>query len=117
MSIVGNAAAFAVFAWGILPLWWTIAFIGLFAMTDRVYNMLLLLFIPQVFADSKDRTTIGSLVTLVSWGALMAVSWLEGALLHQVGLHWTAGFLLVALVAGTVLYVRVLKESVFVPSR
>lgn len=115
MSVLGNAAAFAIFAWGILPLWWTIAFIGLFAMTDRVYNMLLLLFIPQVFAESKDRTTIGSLVTLVSWAALMVVSWLEGALLNVVGLNGTAGFLLVALAAGIGLYLRVLNQTVFMP--
>ncbi len=118
VSVLGNAAAFAVFAWGVLPLWWAIVFIGLFAMTDRVYNMLLLLFIPKVFDSSKDRTTIGSLVTLVSWAALMAVSWLEGALLDVVGLDWTALFLLLSLAVGSVLYVKVLKRTVFaaVPS-
>ncbi len=113
VSVLGNAAAFAVFAWGVLPLWWAIVFIGLFAMTDRIYNMLLLLFIPKVFDSSKDRTTIGSLVTLVSWAALMAVSWLEGALLNVVGLNGTAAFLLVALIAGTALYIKVLKRTVF----
>ena len=113
LSVAGNAAAFGAFAWGVLPLWWAIAFIGLFAMTDRVYNMLLLLFIPKVFDASKDRTTIGSLVTLVSWAALMAVSWLEGAFLQAAGLNVTAACLLLALVAGTVLYIKVLKRTVF----
>ncbi len=113
LSAVCNTAAFAAFAWGTLPLWWSIGFMGLFALTDRVYNMLLLIFIPKVFETSKDRTTIGSLVTLVSWTSLMLVSWAEGAFLDAAGLTWTACALLAALAAGLWMYLRVLKRTVF----
>lgn len=113
LSVILNTLLFGAFAWGILPLWTTIAFIGLFAMTDRIYNMLLLVFIPTIFSQSKDRTTIGSLVTLVSWTSLLLISWIEGSFLQYIGLQTMSAFLLICLVAGFALYLRMLNKTVF----
>lgn len=115
LSVALNTLFFAIFAWGMFPLGITIAFIGLFAMTDRIYGMLLMVFIPQIFPHSKDRTTIGSLVTLVSWASLMLISWLEGSFLQYIGLQTMSALLLVCLSAGFVLYLRMLHKTVFSP--
>lgn len=113
LSVIANTLAFAVFAWGLLPLWAAIVFIGFFAMTDRIYNMLILVFIPEVFPNSKDRTTIGSLVTLVSWTSLMLISWAEGSFLDIIGIKTMGAILLLCLLAGFALYIKMLKQTVF----
>jgi len=113
LSLIFNTLFFGIFAWGMLPLWVAIVFIGLFAMTDRIYNMLLLVFIPNIFSTSKDRTTIGSLVTLVSWTSLMLISWIEGSFLQYIGLQTMSALLLICLIGGFVLYVRMLRKTVF----
>ena len=113
LAVFFNSLLFMIFAWGILPLGIAIVMIGLFAMTDRVYNMLLMVFIPSVFSASKDRTTIGSLVTLVSWTSLMLISWIEGSFLDIIGLSNMATILLICLIAGFVLYVRMLNRTIF----
>ena len=87
--------------------------IGLFAMTDRIYNMLLLIFIPDIFKNAQDRTVIGSTVTLVSWGSLAVISWLEGALLSKTGISAFSFMLTAALIIGIILYIKVLKRTIF----
>ena len=114
ISVFANIILFGCFAWGFLPLWAAITFIGLFAMTDRIYNMLLLVFIPEIFKNSKDRTTIGSLVTLVSWTSLMLISWLEGTFLNIIGLKAMGVILLLCLAAGSLLYIKMLKQTIFI---
>lgn len=104
--------SFAAFIWGFLPIWAAIFFIALFAMSDRIYNMLILIFIPEVFPSSKDRTTIGSSVTLVSWTALAFISYLQGAFLEKAGMDIVSLFLLFALIAGIISYIAVLRKSV-----
>lgn len=113
ISTITNIIIFSAFIWGGFPLWWGILLIAIFAMTDRVYNMLLLIFIPKVFAGSKDRTTIGSLVTLVSWTALAFISYIEGSFLDYIGINAIAAGLILALVCGVILYVPILKKTVF----
>ncbi|MBR3603754.1 MAG: MFS transporter [Elusimicrobiaceae bacterium] len=113
LSLLFNIVFFGLFAWGALPLWVTILFIGLFAMTDRIYGMLLLIFIPSIFKDSKDRTTIGSLVTLVSWMSLMLISWIEGSFLESIGLKNMAVLLLVFLAISFALYIKMLRKTIF----
>ena len=112
-AILLNVLAFACFAWGKLSLGLTIALIGLFAMTDRIYNMLLLVFIPDIFSSSTDRTTIGRLVTLVSWGSLLFVSWGEGMFLSHIGVNPVSAFLLITLVLGFGCYIRLLRRSIW----
>jgi len=113
LSVILNSLLFSFFAWGILPLWTTIALIGLFAMTDRIYSMLLLVFIPNIFSTSQDRTTIGSLVTLVSWTSLMLISWIEGSFLQYIGFQTMETLLLLCLIGSFTLYLRMLNKTVF----
>lgn len=113
ISVAANIVVFSLFIWGHLPIWTGIFFIALFAMTDRAYNMLLLMFIPKVFASSQDRTTIGSLVTLVSWTSLAVISYALGTFLDTIGINVFAGLMIAALVAGNWAYLRVLKKTVF----
>ena len=113
VSAAANTVFFALFIWGILPVWWAVLMIGLFAMTDRIYNMLLLIFIPDIFKNAQDRTVIGSTVTLVSWGSLAAISWLEGALLSKAGISAFSLMLTAALIIGIILYIKVLKRTIF----
>ncbi len=113
VSVAGNSLFFVLFIWGILPVWWAVFMIGLFAMTDRIYNMLLLIFIPDIFKNAQDRTVIGSTVTLVSWGSLAVISWLEGALLSKTGISAFSFMLTAALIIGIILYIKVLKRTVF----
>lgn len=113
ISTIANIAFFAAFIWGINPVWWSVFMIGLFAMTDRIYNMLLLLFIPKIFASSQDRTVIGSMVTLVSWGSLAVISWLAGSFLEKIGINIFSLGLILTLIIGIILYIKVLKGTVF----
>ncbi len=112
-ALTANTIVFGVFIWGLLPIWTAIFFIGLFAMTDRIYNMLLLMFIPKIFPDSKDKTTIGSLVTLVSWTSLAVVSYAQGAFLGVLGINIFALIMLAALPLSFIFYLKVLKHTVF----
>lgn len=114
LSVLSNIILFACFAWGFMPLWTAITFIGLFAMTDRIYNMLLLVFIPEIFKNSKDRTTIGSLVTLVSWTSLMLISWAEGSFLDIIGLKAMGALLIICLAVSALLYIKMLKQTIFI---
>ena len=112
-ALLINTAVFGVFIWGLLPIWTAIFFIGIFAMTDRIYNMLLLMFIPKIFPAAQDKTTIGSLVTLVSWTSLAVISYAQGAFLGILGINVFAIILLAALPLGFILYLKVLKQTVF----
>jgi len=112
-SLALNAVVFGVFIWGFMPLWQSIVFMAFFAMTDRIYNMLLLMFIPKVFPSSNDKTTIGSMVTLVSWTSLAFVSYMQGSCLDGLGVNAFAAILIVALLGGFVLYMPVLQKTVF----
>lgn len=111
ISSVVNIIAFSLFIFGKISLWGTIGIIGLFAMTDRIYNMLLLVFIPTIFKDSIDRTTIGSLVTLVSWMSLMVISWWEGISLRVLDFGVTELLLLICLIIGLSIYSKVLRKT------
>ncbi|MDR0953749.1 MAG: MFS transporter [Elusimicrobiota bacterium] len=113
LSVASNIAVFGLFIWGSLPLWVAITFIALFAMSDRVYNMLLLMFIPSIFPESKDKTTIGSCVTLVSWSSLAAISYIEGQFLDILGMNLIATLLLLSLVAGLISYYVIFSKTVF----
>lgn len=114
-ALVINTAVFAAFIWGFMPVWHSIFFIGIFAMTDRIYNMLLLMFIPKIFPNAQDKTTIGSLVTLVSWTSLAVVSYAQGAFLGALGINVFAALLIAALILGFLVYLPVLKQTVFKP--
>ncbi len=114
ISITLNALLFSAFIWGKMGIGLTITLIALFAMTDRIYGMLMLIFIPKIFPDSKDRTTIGSLVTLVSWGSLAFISYIEGSFLDIIGLNAIAAGLIICLPVGFFMYIKVLKRTVFV---
>lgn len=113
IAVFTNIVFFTAFILGIMPVWATILLIGLFAMTDRIYNMLLLIFIPNIFNQFENKTVIGSMVTLVSWASLAFISYLEGALLDKIGMTAFAVLLIIALTAGILLYINTLYRTVF----
>jgi membrane-anchored protein YejM (alkaline phosphatase superfamily) len=71
------------------------------------------MFIPKIFPAAQDKTTIGSLVTLVSWTSLAVISYAQGAFLGILGINVFAIILLGALPLGFILYLKVLKQTVF----
>lgn len=113
ISVTLNTLLFSAFIWGKIGIGLTITLIALFAMSDRVYSMLMLMFIPQVFPNSKDRTTIGSMITLVSWGSLAFISYIQGAFLDIIGLNAIGAVLIVCLISGCLIYIKVLRQTVF----
>lgn len=91
LKFVFSAAALAFFIYigGHLPLYAALFFIFIFIVLNRVQIFAMMKFLPQIFNDYKNKSTLGSLATLFSWLGFAAVSGMQARIIPHVGVTVT----------------------------
>lgn len=112
-SMALSCALFCVFVTGALPLKMAVAAFAFFVMLDRVYSMAVVIKLPEMFRDCRNKTVMGSLITLTAWTGLTLISWFEGRYLDSVGMGITEVVLFLLLASGCGLIYFVHRKTVF----
>ncbi len=111
-SVTASCLLFYVFMQGMLPLKAAVFSFAVFVVLDRIYSMALVIKIPEMFPDCKNKTVMGSLITLTAWTGLTFISWFEGKYLDAAGMRVMEHILFLCLVSGCLILNFVLKKTI-----
>lgn len=111
-SLAGAVTVFAAAVYAVLPLHWSVFFLALFVILDRVYSMAVIITVPKMFPACTNKAVMGNLMTLTAWIGLTVISWFEGQFLNIIGIRAIETILLLCLAAGVVMVYRVQKITV-----
>lgn len=100
-GVILGGIVFALLFRGTFSLTVSVILFAVFAMTDRIYSMAMVVKLPEMFKDCENKTVLGSMVTLSAWISLMGISWVEGEYLNVWGINNTGLILLVSFVVGS----------------
>lgn len=76
-TIVVGLLSYVLFASNYFSLWITVVGISIFLISNRVYVFLMMSKVPSLFPDHPNKSTLASLITLISWLAFAFVSYLQ----------------------------------------
>lgn len=106
-----NILAFAFFIVGILPLYITLPLIIAFIMLNRIFLFAVLKSIGVIFAQYDNKATLGSLITVTSWGGFAMASWYQAKFLTFFGIKIIDISLIACLLFGIIIMNRIHRKN------
>lgn len=113
INCVSAIIVFALFIYAYFPLYASLLLILLFIMFNRALIFAILRTLPTAFSAHKNKTTLGSLITLSMWLGFALVSEVQGSMLSYVDINAVETMLFVILTFGTILIFMTQKKLTF----
>ena len=112
-SVIISSVILPLYIYGKQPLNIAIALIAIFMILDRIYSMVLIVSIPDMFNFQGDKTALGSLNTLTAWGAMTLISALQSQFTELWGITNIENLLIICFLLGTALVSFVQIKTTF----
>lgn len=112
-SIILSNLVFIILIPGFLALKIAVFCFAVFAMLDRIYSMSIVILIPELFPECRNKSVMGSLITLSSWFALTIISWIEGKYLDVIGMASIEALLFISLAGGSAILYYIVYKAVY----